>query len=234
MEPSARRYSTVTPSTSIRCTARLRSSSDGASVRVSLRKASSSASAGRSGLSARQRLPQAAFQHHVAVVRIAALGAGFTGRDLGAVQDRVAERLQPGEGGVFDDGFGELRASKCNHRFKTIAPTRSNNIGWAWKALRAPPPQPNAATIPWLDSWSRGGLQPLQRRFSALTSAQATPSPCRTVGPRASRVNSHFVMTKALQSHRVSCDLIGGCCFLANRERELILPGHSILRDYLD
>ena len=36
-EPSLRRYSTVTPSTSIRCSARLRSMSDGASMRVSLR-----------------------------------------------------------------------------------------------------------------------------------------------------------------------------------------------------
>ena len=49
IEPSGRRYSTVTPSTSIRWTARLRSTSDGASARVSLRKASSSASAAGPG-----------------------------------------------------------------------------------------------------------------------------------------------------------------------------------------
>ncbi len=37
IDPSLRRYSTVTPSTSSRCIARLRSTSDGASERVSLR-----------------------------------------------------------------------------------------------------------------------------------------------------------------------------------------------------
>ena len=37
MEPSLRRCSTVTPSTSIRCTVRLFSNSDGASLRVSFR-----------------------------------------------------------------------------------------------------------------------------------------------------------------------------------------------------
>ena len=60
IEPSARRYSTVTPSTSSLCMARLRSSREGASRRVSFRNASSSASAGRSGLrrcSARRRRP---------------------------------------------------------------------------------------------------------------------------------------------------------------------------------
>ena len=63
------------------------------------------------GVEAYERLAQAAFQHHVAVVRIAALGAEHAGRDVGAVEDGVAECLQPGEGGVFDDGFGEAAAS---------------------------------------------------------------------------------------------------------------------------
>jgi hypothetical protein len=44
MEPSARRYSTVTPFTSMRCAARFRSKSFGASSRVSLRNVSSSVS----------------------------------------------------------------------------------------------------------------------------------------------------------------------------------------------
>ena len=51
IEPSGVRYSTVTPSTSSRCTARLRADSAAPSGRVSLRKASSSASAGRPRLS---------------------------------------------------------------------------------------------------------------------------------------------------------------------------------------
>ena len=54
-----------------------------------------------------ERLAQPAFQHHVAVVRVAALRAGLARGDVRAVQHRVAERLEPGEGGVFDDGFGE-------------------------------------------------------------------------------------------------------------------------------
>ena len=49
MEPSGRRYSTGTPSTSMRWKARLRVSSVGPSGRLSLRKASSSASAGSVG-----------------------------------------------------------------------------------------------------------------------------------------------------------------------------------------
>ena len=49
--PASVRYSTVTPSTSIRWNARLRGSSVAPSGRVSLRKASSKASAGSSGLS---------------------------------------------------------------------------------------------------------------------------------------------------------------------------------------
>jgi hypothetical protein len=51
MDPSGRRYSTVTPFTSRRWSARLRASSVGPSDRVSLRKASSSASGGNVGLS---------------------------------------------------------------------------------------------------------------------------------------------------------------------------------------
>lgn len=50
IEPSGRRYSTVTPSTSIRWSARLRSMSVGPATRVSLRNASSTAAAGSAGL----------------------------------------------------------------------------------------------------------------------------------------------------------------------------------------
>jgi len=49
IEPSGRANSTVIPSTSIRCAAWLRAMSDGASSRVSFRKASSTACGGRPG-----------------------------------------------------------------------------------------------------------------------------------------------------------------------------------------
>jgi hypothetical protein len=51
MLPAASRYSTVTPSTSRRCSARLRTMRSAPSGRVSLRKASSKVSAGSEGLS---------------------------------------------------------------------------------------------------------------------------------------------------------------------------------------
>ena len=60
--------------------------------------------------------------------------------------------------------------------FKTIArKMHSNNIAWAWKASRAPLPRPNAATIPWLDSLTRGGHQLPRRRSWASSSVQAIP-----------------------------------------------------------
>ena len=43
------------------------------------------------GIEARERLAQAAFQHHVAVVGVAAFGAGHAHCDVGAVQDSVTE-----------------------------------------------------------------------------------------------------------------------------------------------
>ena len=46
---------------------------------------------GQIGIEAHQRLAQAAFQHHVAVVRVAALGSGHADGDVGPVQDGVAE-----------------------------------------------------------------------------------------------------------------------------------------------
>ena len=96
---------------SIRWTARLRSTSDGASTRVSLRNASSSASAGSSGIQRDQRLAQAALQDHVAVVRVRPLRARARRRRSRALKHRVAEALQPREGSVFDDGFGERAQS---------------------------------------------------------------------------------------------------------------------------
>ncbi len=55
----------------------------------------------------RESLSDAAFEDDVAIVRGGTLGGGFSGRNVWAVQDRVVQRLPPGEGGVFDDGFGE-------------------------------------------------------------------------------------------------------------------------------
>ena len=79
--------------------------SDGPSGRVSLRKASSSASAGSAGLSRHERLAQPLRQHDLAVV--VALGGRLARRDLGAVADGPAGAFEPGEGGLLDDGFGE-------------------------------------------------------------------------------------------------------------------------------
>ena len=58
----------------------------------------------------RECLSQAAFEDDVAVVRVGTFGGGFSDRDVRAVEDRVPQCLQPSEGGVFDDGFGEVAA----------------------------------------------------------------------------------------------------------------------------
>ena len=50
-----------------------------------------------------QRLAQPPLQQDIAVVRSAALRAGLARGDVRAVQHRVAERFEPGEGGVFND-----------------------------------------------------------------------------------------------------------------------------------
>ena len=107
IEPSLRRYSTVTPSTSIRCTARLRSTSDGASHARELAVGILQRLGRQVRIQAHERLAQPPLQQDVAVVRVAALRAGLARGDVRAVQHRVAQRFEPGEGGVFDDGFGE-------------------------------------------------------------------------------------------------------------------------------
>ena len=38
---------------------------------------------------------------------VVAFGARLAGSDFGAVLDRPADAFEPGEGGLFDDGFGE-------------------------------------------------------------------------------------------------------------------------------
>lgn len=52
-----------------------------------------------------QGSPQPPFEDYLSVV--GALGAGLVGRDLGAVYDRLVDRLEPVEVGCFDDGLGE-------------------------------------------------------------------------------------------------------------------------------
>ena len=76
-------------------------------MRVSLRYASSRASGGRSRVELHQCLPQSTFQHNVAVFGIGSLGRRLAGRDVGAVEDRITQLLEPGEGGVFDGGFAK-------------------------------------------------------------------------------------------------------------------------------
>ena len=54
-------------------------------------------------------LAQAPDQHHVA--KRVPLGRRFAGRDVRAVADRIAQFLEPGQGGVFDGGFVEAHFS---------------------------------------------------------------------------------------------------------------------------
>ena len=173
-----------TPSTSIRCRARLRSIRDGASARVSLRKASSSASGGSSGLSRDERLPQASLQHHVAVVRVAALGRRLPRRDLRAVQDRVAQRLQPGEGGVFDDGFGE---GACSRRLPQSADRHGMQALAEARAALAVVEHDAGGEA------SAGGLPSLRRprKSAAVTVADAfTSTPATSLAPRSSTMST--------------------------------------------
>ena len=103
--PPSVRCSTVTPSTSIRWKARLRASSVAPSGRVSLRKASSSASAGRPGFSLAEGVPQPPLQHDLAVV--ATLGARRIRRHVRPVHDLPADIAQPVEGRFLNVGFGD-------------------------------------------------------------------------------------------------------------------------------
>ena len=62
---------------------------------------------GQIGVEAYKGLAQAAFQHHVAVVRVAALCGRHAYSKVRAVQHGVVQCRQPGKRGLFDDGFGE-------------------------------------------------------------------------------------------------------------------------------
>jgi hypothetical protein len=57
------------------------------------------------GIQPRERVAQAAVEHDVRVGP--PLLARLAGRDRGASRDRVPERLEPREGRLLDDGFGE-------------------------------------------------------------------------------------------------------------------------------
>ena len=105
MAPLCARYSTVTPSTSIRWKDRLRASRVAPSGRVSLRNASSNASAGRPGVEKCEGVAQPSRQDHLPVV--GPLSAWRIRRDVGTVGDAPAEAGQPGEGGLFNVGFGD-------------------------------------------------------------------------------------------------------------------------------
>ena len=108
IEPSARRYSTVTPSTSIRWTARLRSIER---RRLGPRELAEGV-VERLGRQVRvepgERLAQAPLQDHVAVGGIAALGAGLADGDVRAVGSRVAQRIEPSQTGQLHVHFSEL------------------------------------------------------------------------------------------------------------------------------
>ena len=89
----------------MRWKARFWASSVAPSGRVSLRKASSSASAGRCGFNCGQGIAQPLRQHHVAV--IAPLRTRPIGSDVGSMGHLPADIRQPVEGDLFDIGFGE-------------------------------------------------------------------------------------------------------------------------------
>lgn len=73
----------------------------------------------------RERLAQPAFENGVAVARVAALRARLARGDLGAVPDRVAERLEPGERGVFDDRLRECPTHEGSHNRRTGTANRA-------------------------------------------------------------------------------------------------------------
>lgn len=63
------------------------------------------------GIEPGESVAQSPFEHDLAVV--GAFGGQLAGGDLGTVQYPPAEAFEPGEGGVFDDGFGEAAHSEC-------------------------------------------------------------------------------------------------------------------------
>jgi len=48
---------------------------------------------------------EAAFENDVAVIGVYALSAWLTNPDIRTVQHGIAQLVQPGKGGVFDDGL---------------------------------------------------------------------------------------------------------------------------------
>lgn len=65
----------------------------------------------------RERVAEAPRQHDLAVG--GSLGRGHVGCDVGTVDDLPAGRVQPGEGGVFDDGLGEGGAHAFSQSSRT-------------------------------------------------------------------------------------------------------------------
>ena len=59
------------------------------------------------GVQAGEGRSQTAFEYHVAKAGVAAFGCGFTDFHGWAVENGVAQFVEPFEGGFFDDGFGE-------------------------------------------------------------------------------------------------------------------------------
>ena len=72
------------------------------------------------GIESMNRVPQPAGQHHVA--KSVPLGRRLAGREMRPMPDRVAQRLELLQGGVFDDGFVEGHFSKCRARLKKPTP----------------------------------------------------------------------------------------------------------------
>ena len=101
----AARYSTVTPSTSRRCIARLRRDQLRALRPRELAEGVLERFGGQRRIEPGQRVAQSLRQHHLAVV--APLGREHVRRDVRTVGDPPADAFQPGESGVLDDGLGD-------------------------------------------------------------------------------------------------------------------------------
>ena len=57
-------------------------------------------------------IPYALLEHYVAIVRIGPLRRRLARRNLGTVENCVAEGREPSKGSVLDDGFGEVPAQE--------------------------------------------------------------------------------------------------------------------------
>ena len=92
--------------------------SDGCCGTVTLRNASSSASAGSVGFSFRNAARNRSGSDHLAKAR--PLRCQFARRNLRPVQHRILKLAEPRQSSVFDNGFGEHGAHDFFFRFESL------------------------------------------------------------------------------------------------------------------